>query len=63
MISLLISFIVLLLAAGIVYWIITQIPGVPPFLPKLVWIVVALIVLLWLVQSFGGSLGVVHSRV
>lgn len=56
MISLLIGLIVICLIAGIVYWILSQIPGIPPILPNLVWIVVALIVLVWLVQN-GGSLG------
>jgi hypothetical protein len=38
MISLLISLIILCVIAGIAYWILTQIPGIPPIVPKLVWL-------------------------
>lgn len=59
----LVALIVLCLIAGIAYWILTQIPGIPPIVPKLVWIVVALILLLWLAQNWTGlgvGLGRIH---
>jgi hypothetical protein len=59
MISLLISLIILCVIAGIAYWILTQIPGIPPVVPKLVWIVVALILLVWLANNYT-SFGAVH---
>lgn len=58
-VSLLIGLIIICVIAGIAYWILTQIPGIPPIVPKLVWIVVALIILIWLLQNFG-SLGAGH---
>lgn len=56
MISLLIALIILCVIAGVAYWILTQIPGIPAFVPRLVWIVVALIILVWLLENLG-SLG------
>jgi hypothetical protein len=58
MISLLITLIIICVVAGIAYWILTQIPGIPPIVPNLVWVVVALIILVWLLQNLGSlSLG------
>jgi hypothetical protein len=54
MISLLIALIILCVIAGIVFWIVRQIPGIPAFIPNLVWVVVALILLVWLLENFGG---------
>jgi hypothetical protein len=59
MISLLIGLIIICVIAGIAYWILTQIPGIPPIVPKLVWIAVAVIILIWLLQNLG-SLGAGH---
>ena len=53
MVSLLISLIILCIVAGVAYWILTQIPGIPAIVPRLVWIVVALIILIWLLEHLG----------
>ena len=59
MISLLITLIIICIVAGIAYWILTQIPGIPAIVPRLVWVVVALIILVWLLENLG-SLGGSH---
>jgi hypothetical protein len=59
MIELLIALLILCLIGGVVYWILSQIPGIPGFVPQLVWIVVALVILVWLLEHVGG-LGHLH---
>jgi hypothetical protein len=54
MISLLIALLILCIIAGICYWILSQIPGIPAFVPQLVWIIVALILLVYLLDNIGG---------
>jgi hypothetical protein len=61
-ISLLIALIIICVIAGVAYWILTQIPGIPPIVPKLVWIVVALIILFWLLENFSSLASLGHIR-
>jgi len=54
MLALLVAFLIMLLIvavfAGVVVWILSNIPGVPPFAPRIVWAVAGIIVLIWLIQ-------------
>ena len=52
--SLLLLFIVLCIVGLILYGI-QQIPGIPPIIKTVVFVVVGVVVLLWLLQSLGGA--------
>ena len=52
--SLLLLFIVLCIVGLILYGI-QQIPGIPPIVKTVVYVVVGVVVLLWLLQSLGGA--------
>ena len=52
--SLLLLFIVLCIVGLILYGI-QQIPGIPPIVKTVVFVVVGVVVLLWLLQSLGGA--------
>lgn len=51
---LLVAFIVLAII-GLILWGINQIPGVPPIVKVIVYVIVGVILLLWLLQFVGGS--------
>ena len=52
--SLLLLFIVLCIVGLILYGI-QQIPGIPPIIKTVVFVIVGVVVLLWLLQSLGGA--------
>jgi hypothetical protein len=51
--TLLVLFVVLAII-GLILWGISQIPGIPPIVKTLVYVVVGVILLLWLLQLVGG---------
>ena len=61
MLSLLVAFLIFLVivavVAAIVSWILQNIPGIPPFAPRIVWAVAGIVVLIWILQHLG-SFGV-----
>ena len=52
--TLLVLFIVLCVI-GLILWGIAQIPGLPPIIKTVIYVVVGVVVLLWLLQSLGGA--------
>ena len=62
MLSLLVAFLIFLLIvcviAAIVIWILSNIPGVPPFSRNIVLAIAGIIVLIWLLQHFGSYAGI-----
>jgi hypothetical protein len=59
--SLLVSFLILLLIvcviAALVIWILSNIPGVPPWSRNVVLAIAGLVILIWVIQHFGGMVG------
>ena len=55
--SLVIAFLIFLLIvciiAGLVAWILSNIPGVPPWAQRVVWAVAGIVILLWVLQHVG----------
>lgn len=51
LIALLICIVIVCVVAAIVAFILTQLPGVPPWAPRVVWAIAALCVLIWLLQN------------
>lgn len=56
---LLVAFIVLAIV-GLILWGINQIPGIPPIIKVIVYVIVGVILLLWLLQFVGGSDSSMH---
>jgi hypothetical protein len=50
-IAFLIVLLIVCVLAALVAWILTNIPGVPAWAPKVVWAVAGIIVLIWLLQN------------
>ena len=61
MLSLLVAFLIVVVVvcvfAAIVAWILGNIPGVPPWAPRVVWAIAGLIVLIWLLEHIS-ALGI-----
>jgi hypothetical protein len=57
MLSLLVAFLIFLLVvcviAAIATWIISNIPGAPPWSSRLVWAVAGIIILIWVIGHLG----------
>jgi preprotein translocase subunit SecE len=55
MVSTLISVLIILAIVGLVLWGIQQIPGIPPIVKTIIYIVIGVLILLWLLNQVGGS--------
>lgn len=55
MISTLIYLFIVLCIVGLIVWGIGQIPGIPPIVKTVIYVVVGVILLLWVLNSFGGG--------
>lgn len=61
MITTLLAVFIALCIVGLILWGIQQIPGVPPIVKVVVYVIVGVILLLWLLQYVqGGHVGVLH---
>jgi Flp pilus assembly protein TadB len=60
MIGTLLAAFIILCIVGLILWGINQIPGVPPIIKVVIYVVVGVVLLLWLLQYVqgGGHLGV-----
>jgi membrane-bound metal-dependent hydrolase YbcI (DUF457 family) len=54
--TLLVLFIVLCII-GLIIWGINQVPGIPPIIKTVIFVVVGVLCLLWLLNLVGGGLG------
>lgn len=54
MISLLLTALIVLAIVGLILWGVGQIPGIPPVVKTILYIVVGVILLLWLLQAVQG---------
>jgi Flp pilus assembly protein TadB len=55
MISTLLTFFIVLCIVGLVLWGVGQIPGIPPIVKTVIYIVVGVLLLLWLLQAVQGG--------
>lgn len=55
MITTLLTLFIVLCIIGLILWGISQIPGIPPVVKTVIYVVVGVIVLLWLLQRFAGT--------
>jgi uncharacterized membrane protein YqjE len=55
MISLLLTALIVLAIVGLILWAIQQIPGIPPIVKTIVYVIVGVILLLWLLNYVQGS--------
>ena len=51
----LLVFFIILCVIGLILWGIGQIPGIPPVVKTVVYVIVGVLLLLWLLQSIGGG--------
>lgn len=58
MIQLLLTALIVLAIIGLILWAINQIPGIPPIVKTVVYVIVGVVLLLWLLNYVqGGHLG------
>lgn len=58
MIQTLLMLFIILCVVGLVLWGINQIPGIPPILKTVIYVIVGVILLLWIYNSLsGGAMG------
>jgi Flp pilus assembly protein TadB len=63
MISMLLTAFIVLCIVGLILWGINQIPGIPPIVKTVIYVVVGIILLVWLLNMVqGGHLGVGFGR-
>jgi hypothetical protein len=55
--TLLVLFIVLCII-GLIIWGIGQIPGIPPVVKTVIYVVIGVVILLWLLNMVGGGTGI-----
>jgi len=61
MIATLLTFFILLCVVGLVLWGIRQIPGIPPIVITVIYVVIGVLILLWLLSVVqGGNYGNLH---
>jgi hypothetical protein len=61
MIGTLLSVFIVLCIVGVILWGIAQIPGIPQIVKVVVYVLIAVILLLWVLQEVqGGHLGLMH---
>lgn len=59
MITTLLTFFIVLCIIGLILWGVGQIPGIPPIVKTVVYIIIGVLLLLWLLQAVqNGHLGV-----
>jgi Flp pilus assembly protein TadB len=62
MIHVLLLAFIILCVVGVILWGINQIPGIPPIIKTVIYVVVAVMLLIWLYNmADSGSLGMGHS--
>jgi len=61
MISVLLTFFIVLCVVGLVLWGIGQIPGIPPIVKTVIYVVIGVMLLLWLLSMVqGGGFNELH---
>ncbi len=55
MITFLLTALIVLAIIGLILWAITQIPGIPPIVKTIVYVIVGVILLLWLLSYVQGG--------
>lgn len=55
LVSFLLTFLVVLAIIGLVLWGISQIPGIPPPVKTIIYVIVGVILLLWLLHAVSGG--------
>lgn len=55
MISLLLTAFIVLCIVGLILWGVNQIPGVPPIIKVVIYVIVGVVILLWLLQYVQGG--------
>jgi hypothetical protein len=55
MISLLLYALIVLAIVGLILWGINQVPGIPPIIKTIVYVIVGVVILLWLLQYVQGA--------
>lgn len=55
MVSTLLTFFIVLCIIGLILWGIGQIPGLPPIVKTVIYVVIGVVLLLWLLNMVGGS--------
>ena len=55
-VSALLTLFILLCIVGLILWGIGQIPGIPPVVKTVIYVVVGVLLLLWLLNAVGGGL-------
>ena len=48
---------IVLCIIGLILWGINQIPGIPPIVKTVIYVVIGVVILLWLLNSVGGGHG------
>jgi hypothetical protein len=57
MISMLLTAFIILCIVGLILWGVNQVPGIPPIIKTVIYVVVGVIVLIWLLNFVGGGGG------
>jgi DMSO/TMAO reductase YedYZ heme-binding membrane subunit len=57
MIQTLLYVFIVLCIVGLILWGIQQIPGIPPVIKTVIYVVIGVVILLWLLSSLGGGHG------
>ena len=57
MIHLLLTAFIVLCIVGLILWGINQIPGIPPIIKTVIYVVIGVVILLWLLNYVGGAAG------
>ena len=60
LVAFLIFLVILVVVAAIVIFILSQLPGVPPWARNVVLAICGLILLVWLIQHYGAIVGALH---
>jgi len=55
MISTLLTFFIVLCIVGLILWGVGQIPGLPPVVKVVIYVVIGVVLLLWLLNMVGGG--------
>ncbi len=54
MITMLLTALIVLAIVGLICWGVGQIPGIPPIVKTVIYVVIGVVILLWLLQFVGG---------
>lgn len=58
MIHTLLYLFIILCIVGLILWGISQIPGIPPIVKTVIYVIIGVVLLLWCLQYVGGGTGV-----